>query len=168
MLNGDLPGYVAKLDSFVTTMVTAVNSQHALGVDRDGLAGGPVFTGTTAATLQVAITDPRKLASAAAAKGGLDNTNATALADLDIGAGAYRGLITGFGVTVGASRQASDNQAVLTSQVDAARESVSGISIDEEMVNLLAAQRGYEGASRVLTTMDSVLDTLINRTGLTH
>ena len=34
------------------------------------------------------------------------------------------------------------------------------------MVNLLAAQRGYEGASRVLTTLDSVLDTLINRTGL--
>ena len=34
------------------------------------------------------------------------------------------------------------------------------------MVNLLAAQRGYEGASRVLTTMDSMLDTLINRTGL--
>ena len=63
MLNSDLPGYVAKLDSFVSTMVTAVNSQHALGVDRDGLAGGPVFTGTTAATLQVAITDPRKLAS---------------------------------------------------------------------------------------------------------
>ena len=52
------------------------------------------------------------------------------------------------------------------SQVDASREALSGISIDEEMVNLLAAQRGYEGASRVLTTIDSVLDTLINRTGL--
>ena len=40
------------------------------------------------------------------------------------------------------------------------------MNIDEEMVNLLAAQRGYEAASRVLTTMDSMLDTLINRTGL--
>jgi flagellar hook-associated protein 1 FlgK len=58
------------------------------------------------------------------------------------------------------------NQSVLTAQVDASRESLSGINIDEEMVNLLAAQRGYEGASRVLTTMDSMLDTLINRTGL--
>ena len=83
-----------------------------------------------------------------------------------MGADAYRGLVTGFGVTVSATRQASDNQAVLTAQVDASRESVSGINIDEEMVNLLAAQRGYEGASRVLTTMDSMLDTLINRTGL--
>ena len=31
---------------------------------------------------------------------------------------------------------------------------------------MLAAQRAYEGAARVLTTIDSVLDTLINRTGL--
>jgi flagellar hook-associated protein 1 FlgK len=34
------------------------------------------------------------------------------------------------------------------------------------MVNLLAAQRGYEGASRVITAMDEMLDTLINKTGL--
>ena len=75
-------------------------------------------------------------------------------------------LVTGFGVTVSSARQAAVNQSVLTAQVDASRESLSGINIDEEMVNLLAAQRGYEGASRVLTTMDSMLDTLINRTGL--
>ena len=54
----------------------------------------------------------------------------------------------------------------MAAQVDGSREALSGISIDEEMVNLLAAQRGYEGAARVLTAMDSMLDTLINRTGL--
>ena len=83
-----------------------------------------------------------------------------------MGGDAYRSLVTGFGVTVSSARQAAANQSVLTAQVDASRESLSGINIDEEMVNLLAAQRGYEGASRVLTTMDSMLDTLINRTGL--
>ena len=83
-----------------------------------------------------------------------------------MGGDAYRNLVTGFGVTVSSARQAAANQSVLTAQVDASRESLSGINIDEEMVNLLAAQRGYEGASRVLTTMDSMLDTLINRTGL--
>jgi flagellar hook-associated protein 1 FlgK len=166
LLNTDLPGYLTKLDSFVATMANAVNTQHALGVDRSGAAGGPLFSGTTAATLQVAITDPLKLASADPAKGGLDNTNANALANLDMGGDAYRSLVTGFGVTVSSARQTAANQSVLTAQVDASRESLSGINIDEEMVNLLAAQRGYEGASRVLTTMDSMLDTLINRTGL--
>ena len=166
LLGTDLPGYLGRLDSFVATMAAAVNGQHAQGVDLDGVAGGPVFTGTTAATLQVAISDPRKLAAADPAKGGLDNTNANALATLDIGASGYRNLVAGFGVTVSSARQLATNQTVLTAQVDASREALSGISIDEEMVNLLAAQRGYEGASRVLTTLDSVLDTLINRTGL--
>jgi flagellar hook-associated protein 1 len=166
LVGTDLPGYLAKLDSFVATMATAVNDQHAQGLDLDGFVGGAFFTGTTTGTLQVAITDPRKLASADPAKGGLDNTNADALGNLDMGTDAYRNLVTGFGVTVSSARQVAANQTVLTAQVDASREALSGISIDEEMVNLLAAQRGYEGASRVLTTMDSVLDTLINRTGL--
>jgi flagellar hook-associated protein 1 FlgK len=54
----------------------------------------------------------------------------------------------------------------MVAQIDAARESVSGVNTDEEMVNLMAAQRGYEGAARVLTAVDSMLDTLINRTGV--
>ena len=55
---------------------------------------------------------------------------------------------------------------MIVAQVDGSREALSGISIDEEMVNLLAAQRAYEGAARVMTAVDSILDTLINRTGL--
>ena len=43
---------------------------------------------------------------------------------------------------------------------------LAGVNLDEETVNLMQAQRGYEAASRVMTTVDSVLDTLINRTGL--
>jgi flagellar hook-associated protein 1 FlgK len=37
--------------------------------------------------------------------------------------------------------------------------------LDEEMANLLSYQRAYEAASRVLTTVDSTLDTLINKMG---
>ena len=51
-------------------------------------------------------------------------------------------------------------------EVAGLREQLVGVNFDEETVNLLAAQRAYEAASRVMTTMDSVLDTLINRTGL--
>jgi flagellar hook-associated protein 1 FlgK len=55
---------------------------------------------------------------------------------------------------------------VLTSQVDGSREQLSGVNLDEEMVTMSSAQRAYEAAARVMTTVDSVLDTLINRTGL--
>ena len=63
------------------------------------------------------------------------------------------------------SRRRAANQQVLTSQVDGAREQLSGVDLDEEMVNMISAQRAYEAASRVMTTVDSMLDTLINRTG---
>jgi flagellar hook-associated protein 1 FlgK len=166
LVDTDLPDYRDRLDAFVTSFVGAVNSQHADGLDQDGLTGGDLFTGTSATTLQVAVTDPRRLAAASADKGGTDNTNATALSTLDLGADTYRQLVTGFGITVSSANQATTSQTAMVTQIDAARESVSGINTDEEMVNLLAAQRGYEGAARVLTAVDSMLDTLINRTGV--
>jgi flagellar hook-associated protein 1 len=143
-----------------------VNSQHQNGVDLDGAAGGDFWSGTSAETLQIAITDPRKIAAADTTLGGLDNSNASAMAGLDMGAGSYRSLVTSFGVSVSSAQQGSTNQATLIAQVDASRQSLSGVNQDEEMVNLLAAQRGYEGAARVLTAMDSMLDTLIHNTGL--
>jgi flagellar hook-associated protein 1 FlgK len=172
LLSTDLPDYLSKLDSFVATLTTAVNAQQAKGVDLDGASGAPIFSGTSAATLQVTLTDPRRLAAADPLKvgpsgqGGLDGTNADAFGSVELGGDAYRSLVTGFGVTVSAARQTAANQTTVTDQVDASREALSGINIDEEMVNLMAAQRGYEGAARVLTAMDSMLDTLINRTGL--
>jgi len=166
LLGTELPGYMSSLDGFVASLTASVNGQHQNGVDLDGVAGGDFWSGTSAETLQVAITDPRKIAAADPAKAGLDNTNAAAMAGLDMGAGAYRSLVTSFGVSVASAQQGSTNQATLIAQVDASRESLSGVNQDEEMVNLLAAQRGYEGAARVLTAMDSMLDTLINNTGL--
>lgn len=165
VLTQDLPGYRAGLDAFVATLAGAVNTQHQAGKDLTGSPGGPFFTGTTAATLAVAVGSTDAIAAADPTKGDLDNGNAIALGGLDLGAADYRDLITSFGVVVSTATQGAANQAVVAAQVDGSREALSGISVDEEMVNLLAAQRGYEGAARVLTAMDSVLDTLINRTG---
>lgn len=166
LLTADLPGHLTRLDAFVNELVTQTNTQHAAGNDLDGNAGAPFFSGTTAATLAVAVTDPRGVAAAAPGQGALDASNADVLSAMDLGASSYRSLVTDFGVTVTSARRVAENQAVLTSQVDASRESLAGVNIDEEMVNLLAAQRAYEGAARVITALDSVLDTLINRTGL--
>ena len=166
LLTEDLPDYLSKLNGFVTELVTKTNAQHSAGKDLDGNDGAAFFAGTTAAGLAVAITDPRAVAAAQPGKGALDASNADALATMDLGAIQYRSLVTQFGVQVSSARRVADNQGVLTSQVDASRESLAGVNIDEEMVNLLAAQRAYEGAARVITAIDSVLDTLINRTGL--
>ena len=168
LMNQDLPGYLERLDAFVVELVGSVNAEHAGGVDLDGDTPGDFFSGTGALDLAVLITNPRDVAAAAPGKGAYDTTVADALAVLDMGGGTYRSLVTDFGVQVASARRVAENQGILTGQVDASREALSGINVDEEMVNLLAAQRAYEGASRVITTLDSVLDTLINRTGLTR
>jgi len=42
----------------------------------------------------------------------------------------------------------------------------AGVNIDEEMVNMVQFQHAYDAAARFMTSVDEILDTLINRTGI--
>ncbi|MNW38022.1 Flagellar hook-associated protein 1 [compost metagenome] len=64
-----------------------------------------------------------------------------------------------------ASRQL-ENSTTLTQQVETRRQSVSGVSLDEEMSNMIKFQHAYSAASRFMTTFDQLLDKLINSTGM--
>ena len=63
-----------------------------------------------------------------------------------------------------ANRQEANAQA-LTDAVNDRRQSVAGVSLDEEMTGLIRFQRAYQASSRAMSTMDEMLDVLINRTG---
>jgi flagellar hook-associated protein 1 FlgK len=66
------------------------------------------------------------------------------------------------------SRQASEmatNEALVVDHLKNRRESVSGVSLDEEATDMIRFQRAYQAATRVITAMDEMLDVLINRTG---
>jgi len=174
-LNGALPSYRDRLDKVAATLASTVNSQQAAGWDLNGSTGAQLFSGTTAATLAVAITDPRALAASSTPPDpvtgpSLDGGNALALADLaSAPAGAdqvYRSFIVDLGVDVQSTNRRTDIQSAVYSQVDAARRSVSEVNLDEEATNMVAFQHAYEGAARYLTAVDEMLDTLINHTGL--
>ena len=64
-----------------------------------------------------------------------------------------------------AATQLVTNQSILLNQLNTQRESVKGVNMDEEATNMIIYQRIYEGAARVSQVVDSMLDTLINRTG---
>ena len=49
---------------------------------------------------------------------------------------------------------------------DTAVETDSGVNVDEEMTSMLQFQRSYQAAARVVTTVDEILDTLINHTAV--
>lgn len=78
----------------------------------------------------------------------------------------FRAVVGQLGVqTQEATRQAS-NQQVLVEQVEGKRQSVSGVSIDEEVSNMLKYQHAYNAAARVMTTFDEMLDRIINSMGV--
>ena len=65
-------------------------------------------------------------------------------------------------------RTAQDSEATgqaVVGAIENQRQSVSGVSLDEEMTNLISYQRGYQASARTMTMMDEMLDTLINHTG---
>ncbi len=77
----------------------------------------------------------------------------------------YNAFIGALGVQKQNAQRLSDNQEALVTQVDAWRESVAGVNMDEELSNMIKFQKGYNASARVLTTMDEMLDKLINGTG---
>jgi flagellar hook-associated protein 1 FlgK len=77
----------------------------------------------------------------------------------------YRAFVARLGSDVReASRQGSNAEA-LTNAVEDRRASVAGVSMDEEMSNMVRFQRSYQASARAMSTMDEMLDVLINRTG---
>lgn len=78
----------------------------------------------------------------------------------------YNSLVAALGVQSQKAQAFAKNQQVLVNQITNWRESVAGVNMDEEMTNMIRFQKGYSAASRVITTMDEMLDKLINGTGV--
>lgn len=147
---------------------------NTTAIGTDGVGGRNFFTGTDAATFAVAsavANNPAAVAAGLAANGPLDGSNALNLADLSTattGADAtYRQMIVQLGVDTQTAMSRADIQDKSTQSLDNSRNSYSGVNTDEEMTNMVEFQHAYEAASRFITTIDSILDTLINHTGMT-
>jgi flagellar hook-associated protein 1 FlgK len=79
--------------------------------------------------------------------------------------GAYRAFVARVGADVREATRQNANAQALTDAVEDRRQSVAGVSMDEEMSNLVRFQRSYQASARAMSTMDEMLDVLINRTG---
>ncbi len=154
---GPIAGYRAALDNIAATLTSSVNALQP---------AKPFFSGSTAATLAVSATAAQVQPSSAGAPGG--NELALAIAALRGGAAeqGYATLVEQVGSAVqGAKNEQTNFQTMLTAVTDQ-RQSVSGVSLDEEMTNLISFQRGYQASARTLTAMDSMLEQLIEHTGV--
>jgi flagellar hook-associated protein 1 len=152
-----LPGYQSALDAVAKTLHDDVNAAY----------GSAFFGGTTAATLGTGIPAATAIV-AGTGTGTASNDVATAISELRNTSSAgtqYGALVRQVGSD---AANASDAQAVAQAAYDGAedrRQNVSGVSLDEEMANMLRFQRGYQASARAMSSIDEMLDTLINRAG---
>lgn len=119
--------------------------------------------------------DVRRLAASTSGAPG-DGSNALAAAALrrqtraDLGNTApddfYRATVGRLGTEAAEAKRLKDSQAVLVQQIDNQRQNVSGVNLDEEMVDMIRYQHAFNAAARLVNVMDDMLDTVINRMGL--
>ena len=173
-LNDVLPRYRGQLTGIADAVRLQVNAVHGgEAFDQNGDEGLAFFTQGAGGRLVVnPLLTPDKVAASATGEGVGDRggAKAAALAELSTAKGGadelYRRTVVALGVEAQAAGRRMEIQDNILAQVDAARESESGVSLDEEMTTMLAFQKAYEGAARFVSAIDQMLDTLINRTGV--
>lgn len=158
-----------RLNQLALNLRDGVNAVHAGGQawDANGNAGADFFAGTGADDFAVVPASAGLVAAAAGAAypGPLDGSGARAIAALRDNAayGEYhRETVTGIGFTVQQARRDAAAQDLVSKQIFREREGVSGISIDEEMTNLVSFQRAYEASARFVGVVDEMMRTLTN------
>jgi flagellar hook-associated protein 1 FlgK len=170
-----VPSFRAMLDDLAGALVAQVNALHTSGTGLDGTTGDEFFApgNVTAANITLdnsVLGDLNKIAASQSGAIG-DNANAIAIANLQNALGLnnntstfsdyYAQLVSSAGRRSAEAMDAKSTSELVIQQIEFSRQSVQGVSLDEEMAELIKAQHAYDAAARVITTMDRALDTLM-------
>lgn len=185
-----LARYLEDLDVLAKSLINRVNELHKEGYDLNGNQGGAFFIGSSAADIDVdelIKSDVSLIAAATVPEAPGDGSNALRIAQLkntrlersgdelifpESGEPGevsiddfYKNLIARLGVEAHEAVRMAENQEVLVKQLEERRDAVSAVSIDEEVAYMVQFERAYQACSRVITVLDEMLDTIINRMG---
>jgi flagellar hook-associated protein 1 len=184
-----LPNLKDQINELAMTFATAVNDIHKSGLNLDNINGVSAnkvgfFTGTTARDMAVNPEIMKNLNLIAAAneespgKSSSGNgKNAEDMAAVTIinlefnGATStvndfYRNIIGQLGIDSQEAQRMQENSNVIVNQIENRRLSVSGVSLDEEMTNMIKFQHAYNASARNITVVDEMLDKIINGMGV--
>jgi flagellar hook-associated protein 1 FlgK len=163
------------LNTLASTLITEINQVHQSGFGLDGSTGLNFFQGTNASDISVNPTlasEPSKLAASDAAGEAGNNKIIVAMADLRTKQNAgldnqtftqnYSRVVAKLGADLSATNTQITDQNAVAQMVKTQRDSVSAVSIDEEMTDLLKYQRAYQASAQVVNTVNTMLETVLN------
>jgi flagellar hook-associated protein 1 FlgK len=174
--DGVIVDYLNRLDALAQTLMLNVNASHQSGFALDGSAGQEFFIGTAAGDMEVNpnIVGDSDLVAAASEPLTVvpgDNRKAIEIANLQnqlLMSGNtvtfgdyYSSLVSDVGHEVLKSDAYYTHQSDMVLQLDNYRESISGVSLDEEMINLIKFQNAYTAAAKMITAADEMIQTVL-------
>lgn len=163
------------LDLLANTFVEQVNAIHQQGYTQDGSTGVMFFNSNTTGASDIALSsevldDTAKIAASADANLG-DGSNALAISQLEssriMEGGStvvdfFASVIGKLGVEAQEATFMRENQELMVYQLENQQASVSGVSLDEEMTQLLKYQQAFDAAAKLIQTVDEMMETIIN------
>jgi flagellar hook-associated protein 1 FlgK len=178
----DVLKYEEYLDTLAKTIVETINQVHRTGYGLDDQTNRSFFDPRFIDAEHISLSDdvldqPNNIAASAPAGTPGDGSIAQLIADtfkysriMDGNTATiaefYGGIVGRIGIATQESTNYKDNYSMLVQQIENQRQAVQGVSMDEEMINLVKFQNAYDAAARVITTMDQALETLIHNMGV--
>lgn len=154
----------AALDDLASQFATSMNDWHANGLTDAGNAGGALFSGTTAATLAIAITSSSDLATASS--DGRVNGNLVDAATVLRGTGSveqnWTALVNAHANLLATTNSEQSAMQARNTQAQAARDAISGVDLDMEAADLLRFQQAYSGCARIIQVARETVDAILN------
>ena len=152
-----------------------VNKIHVQGFNLNGLSGLNFFNdkitgaGDFALTAEI-LSDSSLIATSSDSDAQGDSNIAQAISDLQYGElingkpvlDHYNSLIADVGNRVQEAMFIRQNQEKIVQQLQIQRASVSGVSLDEEMTQLIQFEQAYEAAARMISTVDELMQTILS------
>jgi len=165
-----VPDQRRAIDALIVDLADQANTVHSAGVGLDGTTGNDLFdlgpdTGQISLSADVA-GQPDKVAAAAGGAGLLDESNARDLAQLAEAADGPSSLLVSALSNLAAQVDSAQTRAAgARTASDVALSmatSQSAVSLDEELIELMNAQRAFEASARLVNTIDEMLETLMS------
>ena len=171
---------ISDLDGLAATIAQRVNALHAAGTDMDGNPGlelfdtaapitaanlrlNPVVAGNPRTVVASAVPQPNEHGTVAGQIAGLlTDTNSAVGSRTGSFGSIFGAMVSDAGEAVKSADDALQTQSAIIAQVTAQRNAVSGVSLDEEAINLMQYQKAYEAAARFMRVADEMTQTILS------